>query len=542
MRKNWRMVLAALSLLAAGLLDESRWMEKSQESAGVGSAAYEYIELAMVEPSRLLDLVRWSGARAGAETAPCQDGACVGVSGAVLRPDADDVDWQYGGDGGCIYAESGNRDTFWSAPLYLPQGATVASLTMYANDSSSWTNSRAWLSIYDHLGERVEEWQVESAGSPGMSTWSANEINHIVNHANYYYAVRWQPRELGDDMQLCGLLIDYRLPATGGAGEDDSGELSDNPGWGVPSAPPWLTETSCLKQGLPPQADLPTILPLDQPSQWSRSGARRLCLYGFPEDERIDLRLFTPDGENEQHGAFSIGEPSQSGLLIFRRLAVATPAPLRPTTQREFRGILGGIKLPESTVFEMAQPTEEAEITELQAVQLVPPVPEVVEEAQAVKGSPEAWRVGDVTVLSVSLWWPASLPSGVWIAKAEAPGAEASAAVFFEPVSGISTRPDEEINMFVHRHCAEYPPGSDIVIEGAGLDPFRDLRLGLYTPQGYRLKLIDSLWTETDGAGVFSQTHQIKSSYQDGTYYTLKAPVRGSVIATGLPCFRVSRP
>ncbi len=537
------LALVALGLLVTGLIVGPGLVERAPaRTSPPPESAREYRELAMVGSSRLLDLTEWSPAQAGEEEAPCEDNACLGISGGVLRPNVNDVEWQYGGDGGCIYVESGNRNTLWSAPLYLPQGAKVTRLTMYADDSHSYRDTVAWLSIFDHSGEIVDQWGVESSGSSGMGSWSSEEFSHLVDHWQYHYVVHWQPGELGDDMQLCGFLVDYEPPAADGMEGEQASELGDDLYTGLPmiKAPP-----DCLDQGLPPDSELPAILPLDDPGHWSQTGERRLCLYGFPEGERIDLTLFTPDGEHEQHGAFRIDEPRLTGFVIIEPLQTPTPGPVKAMTTYEFARIIGEIRQPKvMDALKLARVTLVEEIEELEAVQLEPIIVMVVGEPQPAETSLAAWRVGDTTVLNVPLWWPASLPSGVWIVKAEAPGAEATVPVIFEPLTGISTRPDSDINMFVNLHCSTYQPGRDVVIEGAGYDPLREVRLGLYMPGGKGLVLADSLWTETDGEGSFSRQHRVKSTYAASTYYILMAPMPegGFVMATGQPCFRVVRP
>lgn len=133
------------------------------------------------------------------------------VTGSVLRPRESDVTFAVGSGGGCIYAASGDTNTVWNTPLYLPQGSTVTYLRMYIYDTST-ANSYGWLTYYDLYGNLVNEWGVGSSGTPGNDYYDVAIDNHVIDYANYSYVLNWRPLDTGSDMQLCGFRIFYTPP------------------------------------------------------------------------------------------------------------------------------------------------------------------------------------------------------------------------------------------------------------------------------------------------------------------------------------------
>ena len=65
--------------------------------------------------------------------------ASLCIVGSALRPRESDVEWAISTYGGCIYAASGDGQTFFNTPVYLPQGATVKYLRMYYDDRARQT-------------------------------------------------------------------------------------------------------------------------------------------------------------------------------------------------------------------------------------------------------------------------------------------------------------------------------------------------------------------------------------------------------------------
>ena len=473
---------------------------------------------------------------------PCQGGACLGLAGAVLRPVTNTVGWSVVDDSGCIYASSGDGETMWSAPIHLEQNATVNRLTMYAKDTNALEDCKAWFTVYNHSGGIEKEWTVQSTGSRG---WGAHVSDvtegssHTVDHASYHYLIHWQPNELGSDMQVCGFVIDYQSPELG-EGSSDSGADTESEG-GSPVIGPDLL--SCMSRSIP--EDLPAVVPLSSSRQWRARGIRRLCLYGFPVGERIDVALATMNAEYAAHGAFRMYRGSAPqlkppvGLEQGGVIAAPTAVPANETLgPKEIPSVTQGTQEP---VVKPFRPDEDLRVVQLE--------PEVADRAGA--RLLDAGIVNGVTVLSVPLWWPVNLPSGVWLVAAVAPGFEDTRAVYLEPFSGISTRPGVETDPFINHHCDSYAyePGETMIVEGAGLDADADLVLALYRAAERRYVLAGSLEVSTDSEGDFARDYRIPASYEDGKHYIVPVSEIGHRHDPELgwfelprPCFSVSRP
>lgn len=136
------------------------------------------------------------------------------VSGSVLRPRDNDVNYTTNGYGGCSYVASGDATTVWNAPVLLPNGATVNTLRMYYYDTNG-ANSQAWLTVYDLYGVIVNEWLVTSTGNSGNGFRDSATINHKIDHNTYSYLINWRPLAVGSTMQVCGFRVFYEAPLFG---------------------------------------------------------------------------------------------------------------------------------------------------------------------------------------------------------------------------------------------------------------------------------------------------------------------------------------
>jgi len=139
--------------------------------------------------------------------------ASLRVAGSVLTPRESNVEWSVGGQGGCLYALSGDQYTWFTTPLYLEQGSTIKYFRMYYNDQNDSSNSAAYLTIYDLFGEIVEEFGVSSSGT-GKSYATTAEFEHVVDYDYYAYVVQWSSNSLGSAQQVCGFRIYYQTPST----------------------------------------------------------------------------------------------------------------------------------------------------------------------------------------------------------------------------------------------------------------------------------------------------------------------------------------
>ncbi len=146
----------------------------------------------------------------GLEATASSYNASLRIPVAGLKPSTSDVEWHVGGEGGCTYASSGNPYTWWSTPLHLPQGSIIRYFRMYYNDQNPSEDSYALLSVHDLDGGLVEQWWLQS-NEPGMIV-TTGELDHVVDHTRYSYAIRWRPNDLGSDMQVCGFRVFYQAP------------------------------------------------------------------------------------------------------------------------------------------------------------------------------------------------------------------------------------------------------------------------------------------------------------------------------------------
>ena len=134
--------------------------------------------------------------------------ATLRIPVAALKPRESNVEWSVGGDGGCTYAISGDRYTWWVAPLYLPDGSTLRYFRMYYNDQSTEINCAAYLTVYDLYGNIVVEWGIFSSGT-GQNYATTAELDHEIDYGSYNYVINWSPNMIGPDMQVCGFRVFY---------------------------------------------------------------------------------------------------------------------------------------------------------------------------------------------------------------------------------------------------------------------------------------------------------------------------------------------
>ncbi len=114
---------------------------------------------------------------------------------------------------GCLYAVNGIASSFFSAPIYPPQGATLTMLRAYVYDMSG-LNGLVAFSVVDEFGYEILGWFGTSAGISGDGTFDISIPNHVVDYSKYSYQLVWQSNQLGDTMMICGLRL-YYLPQGG---------------------------------------------------------------------------------------------------------------------------------------------------------------------------------------------------------------------------------------------------------------------------------------------------------------------------------------
>ncbi|MGD8473498.1 MAG: hypothetical protein PVH59_05200 [Anaerolineae bacterium] len=134
--------------------------------------------------------------------------ATLRIPAAALKPRESNVEWSAGSDGGCAHAVSGDQYTWWVAPFYLPDGATLRYFRMYYNDQDVSVNCAAYLTVYDLYGRIVDEWGIFSSGT-GQNYVTTAELDHQIDYSSYNYVINWSPNMIGSDMQVCGFRVYY---------------------------------------------------------------------------------------------------------------------------------------------------------------------------------------------------------------------------------------------------------------------------------------------------------------------------------------------
>jgi hypothetical protein len=115
--------------------------------------------------------------------------------------------------GACISVVDA-ADQFLNVGLQLPDGVRIDYLRLFFNDINTTYDGTASIRKYDGAGGTIEITSVSSAGSAGFGTTLSAYVGHVVNNADGGYVLNWLAGTTGSSMQLCGLRIAYRLPAT----------------------------------------------------------------------------------------------------------------------------------------------------------------------------------------------------------------------------------------------------------------------------------------------------------------------------------------
>lgn len=206
-------LLALLLVLGAG---PGRGMVAAQDVNVTTGATTEWTTSA--EPPAGLAVQSYSApdTPAGAHLNPEAPNALTSyrMAGAALKPRENDVNYSIGAGGACTYVVSGDANTVWNAPVWLPQGAVVDTLRMYYYDTSG-SNSTAWFTIYDLYGSIVSEWNVSSSGNAGNGFNDSALINHEIDYNSFAYLLNWRPVAAGSTLQLCGFRVFYEPPPFG---------------------------------------------------------------------------------------------------------------------------------------------------------------------------------------------------------------------------------------------------------------------------------------------------------------------------------------
>jgi len=189
-----------------------------------------------------------------------------------------------------------------------------------------------------------------------------------------------------------------------------------------------------------------------------------LCLYGFGLDERVEVKLSTPDDERGGSGLFRVGS---AGAGTYR------------------------------------------------TYQLVP-----LPAWSSVVGP--ARRIDGVTRIAVALRVPVGWPAGRWRAVAVSERGRATGSIQVEPPDRptISVVPEGPINVFQNRRCDDptgldcYLPGEELVVQGVNFEPGTPLPLGIYqsVPGEAGVVLHRGQMVDVDDEGRFSTVVSAEAS------------------------------
>ena len=133
------------------------------------------------------------------------------ISGAAFRPTSNTMGFEYF-TSGSMYATSTPLG-WWTAPVYLPQGAVLTSVRMFYYDGNATYDCNANFGVYDFDIQStfyLTWWS--SSGSAGLGYADSATINHTVDNSKYAYLLHWRPNVAATTMQLVGFQLFYTPP------------------------------------------------------------------------------------------------------------------------------------------------------------------------------------------------------------------------------------------------------------------------------------------------------------------------------------------
>jgi hypothetical protein len=131
--------------------------------------------------------------------------------GATFKPRDNDVNYNTGGSGGCVYVTGGSASTVWNVPITLPEGVQVETLRMYTYDTNAATMN-GWFSKYDLYGNLVQEWAVSSVNGGNRYSDVAISPAQTIDYDLYSYVINWRPVAAATNLRLCGFRLFYYQP------------------------------------------------------------------------------------------------------------------------------------------------------------------------------------------------------------------------------------------------------------------------------------------------------------------------------------------
>ncbi len=190
-RGTWSALALVLALLVAGFSSPLLAAETADKTAPPGTVA------APAPPAMK-------------ETAPAAGTSSFRIPAAAFRPRSDTVGFAYY-SGGSLYCTS-NPGEWWSAPVYLPQGAVINTVRMYYSDTNATYNCNCVFDVFDFQDGILLQPLWSSSGSTGLGYADSPVINHTVDYTKYGYVIQWQPNAADSSIRLEGFRIFYTPP------------------------------------------------------------------------------------------------------------------------------------------------------------------------------------------------------------------------------------------------------------------------------------------------------------------------------------------
>ena len=115
--------------------------------------------------------------------------------------------------GSVLFSTSSSQITLW-APVQLPDGATITSVTSYWHDSVS-SNFGCSLNRYVQPGIPVAIAWISSSGDSGFGSTEDTPVDYaVVDNENCYYQVQLVfPANADYDLRLLYISIEFTIPA-----------------------------------------------------------------------------------------------------------------------------------------------------------------------------------------------------------------------------------------------------------------------------------------------------------------------------------------
>lgn len=82
--------------------------------------------------------------------------------------------------------------------------------------SNTFWQGQAWVTSYNDEGGYQDIAYVAFGDEFGYGTELSSLVGHVVDNSIKSYVLNWRPNHLGNNFQLCGLRVAYRLPLEGG--------------------------------------------------------------------------------------------------------------------------------------------------------------------------------------------------------------------------------------------------------------------------------------------------------------------------------------